>query len=497
MLRRYAATGPHAGRDARARARVLEAAGIADANAINKIADGSPHVLDLIASRARRPRHQRCQGPARNLRRLQDSPRGGRSEHCVFDESGYGAGAGGGARKHGRAAAEPARVPRGASDDRRVDGRIAGRAARLRHRRQRQHAGGRQQFRHRRAARSRRGCFRWRGRRSASSSATHGRTPASRSTGLFDWIDRTFPPEDERAFVAPLRDIELLARIGWQAPLPEATSTKPACSTSKTFPTSRRSARARAGGDRAVRRLPALVRARRVRVEREAALRVGLPRASVRPARTVAKRRRTRNGISKRFRRSRTSRPRCWKRAALKSCSVSTPSTRATARKAINVVARGRSGAARTWRCGPSGGFTVLRETDACGMTNRAIRRAVDRLRAALRGRYVARQVLRPDRRRSGDRRETRQSAPRAARRLSRAHSRRPTAPSRAESRGGARAYPFGAGARANGRLRLGALRNERHRRRLRPRAHAARHDRRSARATRRNSRRADAARRS
>ncbi len=40
--------------------------------------------------------------------------------------------------------------------------------------------------------------------------------------GLLDWIDRTFPPEDERAFIAPMRDIELLARIGWQAPLPES-----------------------------------------------------------------------------------------------------------------------------------------------------------------------------------------------------------------------------------------------------------------------------------
>lgn len=39
--------------------------------------------------------------------------------------------------------------------------------------------------------------------------------------GLFDWVDRTFPPEDERAFIAPMRDIELLARIGWYAPLPE------------------------------------------------------------------------------------------------------------------------------------------------------------------------------------------------------------------------------------------------------------------------------------
>jgi hypothetical protein len=42
--------------------------------------------------------------------------------------------------------------------------------------------------------------------------------------GLFDWIDRTFPPEDERAFIAPMRDIELLARIGWQAPLPDVVS---------------------------------------------------------------------------------------------------------------------------------------------------------------------------------------------------------------------------------------------------------------------------------
>jgi hypothetical protein len=38
---------------------------------------------------------------------------------------------------------------------------------------------------------------------------------------LLDWADRTFPPEDERAFVAPMRDIELLARIQWHAELPE------------------------------------------------------------------------------------------------------------------------------------------------------------------------------------------------------------------------------------------------------------------------------------
>ncbi len=43
-------------------------------------------------------------------------------------------------------------------------------------------------------------------------------------SGLFDWADRTFPPEDERAFVVALRDIELLIRVGWHAPLPEAIS---------------------------------------------------------------------------------------------------------------------------------------------------------------------------------------------------------------------------------------------------------------------------------
>jgi len=39
---------------------------------------------------------------------------------------------------------------------------------------------------------------------------------------MLDWVDRTFPPEDERAFVAPMRDIELLARVQWHAELPEA-----------------------------------------------------------------------------------------------------------------------------------------------------------------------------------------------------------------------------------------------------------------------------------
>ncbi len=43
-------------------------------------------------------------------------------------------------------------------------------------------------------------------------------------TGLLDWVDRTFPPEDERAFVAPMRDVELLARVQWHADLPEQLS---------------------------------------------------------------------------------------------------------------------------------------------------------------------------------------------------------------------------------------------------------------------------------
>jgi hypothetical protein len=40
-------------------------------------------------------------------------------------------------------------------------------------------------------------------------------------SGVIDWADRTFPPEDERAFIAPVRDIELLARVEWSAPVPE------------------------------------------------------------------------------------------------------------------------------------------------------------------------------------------------------------------------------------------------------------------------------------
>jgi hypothetical protein len=37
---------------------------------------------------------------------------------------------------------------------------------------------------------------------------------------LLEWLDKTFPPDDERSFIAPLRDIELLARINWHAEPP-------------------------------------------------------------------------------------------------------------------------------------------------------------------------------------------------------------------------------------------------------------------------------------
>jgi hypothetical protein len=38
---------------------------------------------------------------------------------------------------------------------------------------------------------------------------------------LLDWVDQTFPPDDERSFVASIRDIELLARTQWHAEPPE------------------------------------------------------------------------------------------------------------------------------------------------------------------------------------------------------------------------------------------------------------------------------------
>lgn len=39
---------------------------------------------------------------------------------------------------------------------------------------------------------------------------------------IVGWVDQAFSPEDPLAFVAPVREIELLARAGWSAPLPDA-----------------------------------------------------------------------------------------------------------------------------------------------------------------------------------------------------------------------------------------------------------------------------------
>jgi hypothetical protein len=39
---------------------------------------------------------------------------------------------------------------------------------------------------------------------------------------LAGWTDQTFDPSDERSFVSSLRELELLARIGWSAPVPPA-----------------------------------------------------------------------------------------------------------------------------------------------------------------------------------------------------------------------------------------------------------------------------------
>jgi len=39
---------------------------------------------------------------------------------------------------------------------------------------------------------------------------------------LAGWTDQTFEPNDDRSFVSSLRELELLVRIGWSAPVPEA-----------------------------------------------------------------------------------------------------------------------------------------------------------------------------------------------------------------------------------------------------------------------------------
>jgi hypothetical protein len=44
------------------------------------------------------------------------------------------------------------------------------------------------------------------------------------SDNIGGWVDQTFPPDDERAFVTPLRDLEMLLRTGWHAENPERLS---------------------------------------------------------------------------------------------------------------------------------------------------------------------------------------------------------------------------------------------------------------------------------
>lgn len=41
---------------------------------------------------------------------------------------------------------------------------------------------------------------------------------------LAGWTDQTFEPSDERSFVSSLRELDLLARIGWSAAVPEVLS---------------------------------------------------------------------------------------------------------------------------------------------------------------------------------------------------------------------------------------------------------------------------------
>ncbi len=43
---------------------------------------------------------------------------------------------------------------------------------------------------------------------------------------LMDWIDRTLIADDEQSFVTPIRDIDLLLRIGWHSTRPETLGEK-------------------------------------------------------------------------------------------------------------------------------------------------------------------------------------------------------------------------------------------------------------------------------
>ena len=291
VMRAYAALGHTIVATPGTRA-VLDAAGIAT-EAVNKIASGSPHVLDLITSR----QVDLVINDAKGAREISDDYKIRRaaveaSIACLTSLDTARALAEALASKAGPSA-QPARVPEGASDDGSVaeaheQGRVfvlGGNASTL---------AVASSFRA--PADSPRGgaivraCLLPLAWTPAGAVVGDGRQNAGIAiAGLFDWIDRTFPPEDERSFVAPMRDVELLVRTGWEAPAPERVDLQ--AGLERRRPPRRRCRCPRASGcpARPVRGLPALVRARRLRLARKAALRVGLPHAGLRQARSVAR----------------------------------------------------------------------------------------------------------------------------------------------------------------------------------------------------------------
>lgn len=139
----------------------------------------------------------------------------------MFDQFGYGPGPRGGTRKHGGASAESARVSQRGNDERSLELSDEPRVFVL------GGSGSTLGFIN---------SFRTDGGAITARLVPLAWTPVGVVIGeswqnvgialanLLDWVDRTFPPEDERAFVAPMRDIELLARVQWHAELPEALS---------------------------------------------------------------------------------------------------------------------------------------------------------------------------------------------------------------------------------------------------------------------------------
>jgi hypothetical protein len=138
----------------------------------------------------------------------------------VFNESRYGAGAGGSARKQGWTAAQPARVPQRASDNRLLDSASEAQLFAV---------GGNETTL----------AFINSLRPNGDGAVTARLLPVARTplgivlgdsrqevaiplAGLLEWVDRTFPADDERSFIASMRDLELLARIGWDSHFPDA-----------------------------------------------------------------------------------------------------------------------------------------------------------------------------------------------------------------------------------------------------------------------------------